>query len=123
MKLRMQKKNQTKILGENDKNITMRKIWEVFFYSNSTRIENKLVVYSGRKDELHYQSVVLFCSVHAASYLVFWKQINERFLVAQFKTKKTKMSVVVYYAPTEVASREEKDTFHSQLQMESQTRI
>ena len=38
--------------------------------SNCIRIEDKLVVYSGMKDDLHYQSVALFCS--AASCLVSW---------------------------------------------------
>ena len=38
--------------------------------SDSIRIEDKVVVYSGRSDDRHYQGVALFCSARAANCLV-----------------------------------------------------
>ena len=78
--------------------------------SSFIRIEDKVVVYFGRKDNFHYQGIVLFCSARAASCLV---SLHDYY--ARFKTQRSKMSVVMRYASTEAASREEKYTFYSQL--------
>ena len=84
--------------------------------SDRMRIEDKEVLYSGREDGRHYQGVALFCSKNAARCLTSWEPINERMLVASFRSRTAKVSVVMAYAPTEAAATEVKNSFYIQLQ-------
>ena len=84
--------------------------------SDRIRIEDKTVVYSGREDGRHHQGVALFCSKAAAACLTSWEPINERLLVASFRSNTAKLSIVMAYAPTELAEVQMKDSFYTQLQ-------
>lgn len=87
-------------------------------YTGSDRItiEDKHVMYSGRDDGRHYQGVALFCSPFAAKCLISWEPINERMLVARFKSRSAKISIIMCYAPTEMTDGSVKDTFYFQLE-------
>ena len=87
-------------------------------YTGSDRItiEDKHVLYSGRDDNRHYQGVALFCSSFAARCLISWEPINERLLVARFRSRSAKLSVVMCYAPTEAADDGVKDNFYHQME-------
>ena len=84
--------------------------------SDRTIIEDKHVVYSRRDNGRHYQGVALFCSPFAAKCLISYEPINERLLVARFKSRSAKLSIVMCYAPTEVAEARVKDAFYYQLE-------
>ena len=84
--------------------------------SDHTVIANKHVLYSGREDGRHYQGVALFFSAHVARCLISWEPINERLLVATFKSGSAKLTVLVCYAPTEAATDANKDVFYLLLQ-------
>ena len=64
---------------------------------------------------LHYQSEALFCSARATKCPVSWEPINKKLIVVRFKIQRMKMPVIMCYAPTEAASREDKDAFYFQL--------
>ena len=84
--------------------------------SDQVRIEDKTVLYSGREDGRHYQGVALFCSKAAAVCLTSWEPINDRLLVACFRSRTAKLSLLTAYVPTEAAEAHAKDTFYIQLQ-------
>ena len=71
--------------------------------SDRTTIEDKQVFYSGRDDGRHYQGVALF--------LISWEPINERLIVARFKSRHAKITIIMCYAPTEIAETVVKETF------------
>ena len=79
--------------------------------SDRTTIEDKQVFYSGRDDGRHYQGVALFCSPFAAKCLTSWEPINERLIVARFKSRHAKITIIMCYAPTEIAETVVKETF------------
>ena len=47
-----------------------------------------------------------------------WEPVNERIIRARFYSKFAKTTVIQCYAPTELATEEEKDIFYGQLQDE-----
>ena len=71
--------------------------------SDRMRIEDKEVIYSGREDRRHYQGVALFCSKTATKCLTSWEPINKRILVANFRSRSAKLSIMMAYAPTETS--------------------
>jgi len=56
-------------------------------------------VYSGGKDGVHRQGVGLIVNKKAAKSCLGWEGINNGILVAHFMPKKSRVSVIVAYAP------------------------
>lgn len=74
------------------------------------------IIWSGRQDGNHQEGVALIISKKHTNSLLQWKPINERLLYVRMDSKYTKLSVIVAYAPTEVADEEDKEEFYSALQ-------
>ena len=51
--------------------------------------------------------------------MIQWTPISERRMVARFKSRYTKLSVIQCYAPINDAEDETKDTFYQQQQTEN----
>ena len=71
------------------------------------------VCYSG----LHQEGVGIMDKKSRRS-LMGWEPVNERIIRARFYSKFAKTTVIQCYAPTELATEEEKDIFYGQLQDE-----
>ena len=78
--------------------------------------DGRLLLYSGREDDNHYQGVGLLMSKQAGQALEEWEPVDERILYARLKSRHRSMTVVVCYAPTEEADSNRKDSFYGKLQ-------
>ena len=76
------------------------------------------ICYSGRKDGLHQEGVGIIMDKKSRRSLMGWELVNERIVRARFYSKYAKTTVIQCYAPTELATEEEKDIFYGQLQDE-----
>ena len=74
-----------------------------------------LLIHSGRLDGIRRQGVGLSLSKRIKNSLISYMPISERVLTARLHSKHLNISVVVVYAPTEVASDNDKDEFYQQL--------
>lgn len=77
------------------------------------------LIYSGRSDGIHRQGVGLLMSKKASKACLGWQGISNRLLMANFRTKKVKVSVIVVYAPNEPLdsiTNNESDEFYLELQ-------
>ena len=74
-----------------------------------------LFIHSGRVDGIRRQGVGLSLSKRIKNSLISYMPISERMLTARLHSKHLNISVVVVYAPTEVASDSDKDQFYQQL--------
>ena len=74
------------------------------------------IIWSGRQDDNHQEGVALIAEKKTAKTILQWKPINERLLYVRFNSKFAKLSVIVAYAPTDVAEEEEKEEFYTKLQ-------
>lgn len=60
---------------------------------------SKLMLYSGREDELHQEGVGKMLTKTAKKSLMEWKPINERLMYARLYSLALKISFIVVYAP------------------------
>ena len=74
------------------------------------------IAFSGRSDDQHDRGVALIMDQAAHKSLIEWKPINERLMVARFNSSYAKLTVIVCYAPTEVAEDADKEVFYDKLQ-------
>ena len=77
------------------------------------------IIWSGRSDNNHLQGVALMLDKEDSRAPLEWNPVNERLLYVRLKTKFTKLSITVVYAPTEDAEdaeEESKEEFYCSLQ-------
>ena len=72
--------------------------------------------HTGRNDNQHRQKVALIIQKEKSNTLLEWKPINKQLLYARFNSRFIKLSLVICYAPTEEAEKEEKNNFYNSLQ-------
>ncbi|KAL1379832.1 hypothetical protein pipiens_003712 [Culex pipiens pipiens] len=80
----------------------------------------QVLLYSGLRSENaqranRVRGVGFLLSPNARSALITWKPINERIIVARFRTRVRNLTFVQVYAPTDAADLQEKEEFYSQL--------
>jgi len=75
------------------------------------------VLWSGRKDNLHYEGVALLVNRCRHDCCTHWLPVtsNERILPACFKHAHGYLSVIVAYAPTKAATLNAKEDLYSKL--------
>ncbi|KAL3858391.1 hypothetical protein ACJMK2_012982 [Sinanodonta woodiana] len=77
-----------------------------------TLSSREVIIWSGRKDNVHREGVVIIIGKNKANTVLGWKPVNERLLYVRMNSKYAKLSVVVAYAPADGAEEEDKDTFY-----------
>ena len=73
------------------------------------------IVYSGG-DNGHQRGVAIIMNRNAAEAMIKWIAVSERIIVARFNSNHIKVTIIQVYAPTNVATDDEKDDFYNQLQ-------
>ncbi|XP_019615798.1 PREDICTED: craniofacial development protein 2-like [Branchiostoma belcheri] len=96
--------------------ITVAGLTEVRWPGTGTHTTNDYsFLWSGREDGQHRQGVALGLALSASRALVYWKPVSNRLLLARLRHTFGMISVIVAYAPTDMADDEEKDEFYTQL--------
>ena len=77
----------------------------------------QVLLYSGIRGENapRERGVGFLLSPGAHAALMKWEPINERIIVARFRTRVRNLTVIQCYAPTDAANLHEKESFYSQL--------
>ena len=82
-----------------------------------TTTTGELLIYSGRTDEeKHEYGVGLILSKAMRKSLIEWPAVSERIITARLNTRLRKLTIVQCYAPTNVATNEEKEAFYGLLE-------
>ena len=79
------------------------------------------MLYLGREDGLHYEGVTIILKKGMEKYLMEWKPINSRILLARLKGRQTNITIIQCYAPTNDNDNLDKDAFYEQLQARAPT--
>ena len=74
------------------------------------------ILYSGREDDLNHEGVVIILKKGMEKYLVEWKPVNSRIILARLKGRQTNVSIIQCYAPTNDSDNMDKEDFYEQLQ-------
>lgn len=84
-----------------------------------TRLQGgETIIYSGIAEEQrdsHTRGVGILMSKDTARALIEWEPVSERIIKARFKSRCQNTTVIQVYAPTNEASKEDKDTFYQKL--------
>jgi exonuclease III len=77
----------------------------------------ELLLYSGSSDEgKHEHGTGLILSKAMRKFLIEWTAVSERIITARLNTRLRKLTIVQCYAPTNVATYEEKEAFYGMLE-------
>ena len=76
----------------------------------------KTIIYSGREDDLHYEAVTIILKKGMENYLVEWKPVNIRVILACLKDRQTNVSIIQCHPSTNVSYNVDKEAFYEQLQ-------
>jgi exonuclease III len=77
----------------------------------------ELLIYSGRiNEEKHEYGLGLIVSKGMRKSLIKWKAVSKRIITARLSTRLRKLTIAQCYAPTNVASIEEKEAFYGSLE-------
>ena len=81
---------------------------------------DETIIYSGNKgqNEHHTRGVGIMMTPRAAKSLIGWEPVNERIILARFRTSQSRVTftVITCYAPTNEADEEMKEEFYEILQ-------
>ena len=83
--------------------------------TGETIVDNHSILWSGHETRGR-GGVALVLSPPARQALIEWQPIGDRILKARFRHRFGKLSIVVAYAPTDVAEEEIKDAYFNQLE-------
>ena len=85
-------------------------------YNGSSNLENGgLLLFSGRDDGVRAEGVGIVLSKNIKNSLISVTPVTERILTARLSSKQLNVSVLVAYAPTELADKVSKDNFYKTL--------
>ena len=62
--------------------------------------EGKTIIFSGRDDNIHREGVALLLDKSSSKALEEWMPVNERLMMARFKSRHAKVSIIQCYSPT-----------------------
>ncbi|XP_068220019.1 craniofacial development protein 2-like [Palaemon carinicauda] len=77
--------------------------------------QGNIYIYPGRTDEIGREVVEVMMTLRAEKALTEWTSVNNRLLLAKFKSKQCNVSIIVCYAPTNDAPEEMKDEYYEEL--------
>ncbi|XP_058811258.1 craniofacial development protein 2-like [Topomyia yanbarensis] len=82
-------------------------------------LSGQLLLYSGLRGEHapRHRGVGFLLSAHAYPVLMKWEPINERIIVARFRTRVRNLTMIQCYAPTDAAEMQEKENFYSDIKI------
>ena len=77
----------------------------------------QVLLYSGIRgnNAPRHRAVGFLLSAHAQAALIKWEPINERIIIARFRTRVRNLTIIQCYAPTDVAELQDKENFYSEL--------
>jgi len=73
-------------------------------------------LYSGREDDSHLEGVAIIMKKGMEKYLMEWKPVNSRIILARLKGRQTNLSIIQCYALTNDRNDRDNEAFYEQLQ-------